>query len=122
MTNYPFDLNGVDFTDIVHQRGYQTDRRPVYAGKMTDLDQVDHYVVERWRGFANIPTNDLKAERAAQLAAELMKSPLRVGYWSFQLKKKVTETMVLEKLPQQLKMQTPRADWISAMVLSFREV
>jgi len=122
MTDYPFDLNGVDFTDIVHKRGYQTDRQPVYTGKFTDLDQVDHYVVERWRGFASIPTNDLKAERAAQLAAELMKSPLQVGYWSFQLKKKVTETMVLEKMPQQLKMQTPRADWISAMVLSFREV
>ena len=30
--------------------------------------------------------------------------------------------MTLEKMPQQLKMQTSRADWISAMVLSFREV
>lgn len=122
MTNYPFEINGEDFSDIVHKRGYQTDRQPVYGGKFTDLDQVDHYVVQRWRGFANIPTNDLKAERAAQLAAQLMKPNPRVGYWSFQLEKKVTETMVLEKMPQQLKMQTPRADWIAAMVLSFREV
>lgn len=122
MTNYPVEFNDVDFSDIVHIRGYQTDRQPVYTGKLTDLDQVDHYVVERWRGFLNLPTNDLKAERAAQLAAELMKSPLKVKYWCFQLGKAVTETMVLEKMPQQLKMQTPRADWISAMVLSFREV
>ena len=122
MTNYTFEINGEDFSDIVHKRGYQTDRQPVYAAKFTDLAQVDSYKVARWRGFATIPTNDLKAERAAQLAAQLMKTPLQVKYWSFQLGRAVTETMVLEKLPQQLKLQTAHADWIAAMVLSFREV
>lgn len=122
MTNYPFEINGEDFSDIVHKRGYLTDRQPVYTAKITDLDQVDDYKIARYRGFLDIPTNDLKAERAAQLAAQLMKPPLRIGYWCLQLGKKVEETMTLEKMPQQLKMQTPRADWIAAMMLNFREV
>lgn len=122
MTNYPVEFNDVDFSDIVHVRGYQTDRQPVYTARFTNLDQVDSCKVERYRGFVNIPTNDLKAERAAQLAAQLMKSPVKVKYWCFQLGKAVTEYMTLEKMPQQLKLQTPRADWIAGMLLSFREV
>jgi len=122
MTKYPFLLNGVDFSHLIHFRSYQTDRQPVFSNTYTDLDGVDHYVVSRWRGFANMSTNDMKVEDAAALSAELMKWPLRVTYYSFQLEKVVTETMTFTKFPLPHKLSTSRADWVGAVALNFAEV
>lgn len=122
MTKYPVKINGEDFTDLFHKRGYETSRTPVYGGTYTDLDQVDHYLVSRWRGGFSGTTNDLTAEDAARLCAALLASPVEVTYHSFQLGKEVTETMHLEEMPQALKMQTPRASWVKGVTLTFTQL
>lgn len=122
MNKYPVKINGEDFTDLFHKRGYVTDRQPIYAGSYTDLDQVDHRIVGRWRGYFSGTTNDLTAEDAARLCAALLASPVELTYHSFQLGREVTETMVLEQMPQALKLQTSRASWIQGVTLSFSQL
>ena len=122
MNKYPVKINGEDFTDLFHKRGYVTDRQPVYAGSYTDLDQVDHRIVGRWRGSFSGTTNDLTAEDAARLCSALLASPVELTYHSFQLGREVTETMVLEQMPQALKLQTSRASWLQGVTLSFSQL
>lgn len=122
MSKYPVKINGEDFTDLFHKRGYVTDRQPVYAGSYTDLEQVDHYVVGRWRGYFSGTTNDLTAEEAARLCAALLASPVELTYHSFQLGAVVTETMILSEMPQALKLQTSRASWIKGVTLTFSQL
>ena len=122
MTKYPLKINGVDMSRLCHKRGYTTFRTPVYAGKYTDLQQTDHYVVARWRGGLRLPLNDLTAADAAELAALLMAAPLTVEYHSFDLGKTVTETLMPESVPNELKMSTSRADWITGVTLTFHQL
>lgn len=122
MSKYPVKINGEDFTDLFHRRGYMTDRQPVYAGTYTDLDHIDHYVVKRWRGFFAGTTNDLTADDAARLCAALLTSPVQLTYHSFQLGKVVTETMALEEMPQALKLKTSRTPWVEGVQLAFRQL
>lgn len=121
MSKYPIKINGEDFTDLFHKRGYVTYRTPVYGGTYTDLDQVDHYVVSRWRGGLSGTTNDLTAVDAARLSAALMALPGEVTYYSFQLKQEITETMAPLQIPAALKLQTSRASWIKGVTLSLEQ-
>ena len=121
MTKYPFKLNGVDFSRLVHKYGYETQRSPVYASRYEDLDGRTHSVVGRWCGGLTIQLNDIPATDAADLGAELLKAPLDVTYYSFQLKREVTERMMIGDYPLALKLATARADWMAAVVLEFKE-
>lgn len=118
---YPVKINGEDFTDLFHKRGYVTYRTPVYAGTYTDLNQVDHYVVGRWRGGFSGTTNDMTAEDAARLSAALMTLPGKVTYFSFQLQREVTEIMAPIQIPAALKLRTSRADWIKGVTLNLEQ-
>lgn len=122
MTKFPLKLNGTDATRFCHKRGYTTFRTPVYAGKYTDIQQTDHYIVARWKGGLRVRINDLPAADAAELAALLMAAPLTVEYHSFDLGKTVTETMMPETIPEELKMSTARADWITGVTLTFNQL
>lgn len=121
MSKYPLKINGEDFTDLFHKRGYVTYRTPVYAGTYTDLDQVDHYVIGRWKGGFSGTTNDLTTADAARLSAALMSLPGEVTYYSFQLCREVKEIMAPVQIPAALKLQTSRDNWIKGVTLTFEQ-
>lgn len=122
MTKFPLTINGEDLSSLCHKRGYTTSRTPVYGGTYTDLDQVDHYFISRWRGNLIVRTNDLKQADATRLANLLLSAPLQVTYYSFDLGREVTETMMPEAVPKELKLSTPRADWIAGVTLTFTQL
>lgn len=121
MTKYTFKLNGVDVSRLVHKYGYHTERRPVYASRYTNLNGQTRSVVGRYRGYIAITTNDMTADDAAWLSALLLQAPLNVTYYSFQLKKEVTERMMVEGIPLALKMVSSQTDWVSGVTLEFEE-
>lgn len=122
MTNYLFTINGVDFSDVVHKYGYQTDLVPVYSKRVTTLDKVDHEVVVRRRGGLTITSNPLKRERAKELAAALSSLPGQIGYHSFQLGRDVTQRMRVTGIPMELVLKTPETDWVSGVTLTFEQL
>lgn len=121
MTKFPFKLNGVDFSRLVHKYGYQTQRSPVYASRYEDLDGRTHSVVGRWIGDLTIQLNDIPAADAASIGAALLDAPLDVTYYSFQQGREVTERMMLEDMPMALKLATATTDWIGSLTLKFKE-
>ena len=121
MTKYPFKLNGKDFSRLVHKFGYQTERRPVFASRYEDLDGRTRSIVGHWSGVLSIQLNDIPAADAAALGAELLTAPLEVTYYSFQLKREVTERMMVENFPLALKLATAATDWLAGVTLKFEE-
>ena len=122
MTQFPFLINGVDFSDVVHRRGYATNREPVYAAAWTDLSGYSHRPVLRTRGTLAIQLNDLKNERSQELCQALLEQPLRVTYWSFNLGRQVTESMEITSVPRQLLLVAAGQPWIAGATLNFTQL
>lgn len=119
MTDLPFKLNGVSFSDCVHKYGYETDRFPVYAAQWTDLSGVDHDVKLRDRGTLILQINGLPEQRTTELRQALLKTPLRVAYYSFQLGEEVEENMRIESAPASLQLKTKGIRYFSEQTLIF---
>lgn len=94
MTNLPFTVNGVDFSDLVTIRQYKTNRIPVLGTKYTDLAKIDHTTIARYKGYLEVNLNPLSPSQAEDFYAELLNAPCTVTYYSFQLQQTVTELMI----------------------------
>lgn len=101
---YPFLLNGVDFSDVIHKYGYTTDRTPVYSAQWVDLSGVTHSVKLREKGQLSVTLNDIEAERSLELCRHLRKPDLQVTYHSFQTGETVSERMRIDSMPRSLLM------------------
>ena len=122
MTDLAFAVNGVDFSALVHKNGYATDLEPVYAGQYTDLNQVDHYILKRYRGIFCPTLNDLEAQQSLELCDELLKPQLNVTYFSFQRGRVVTEAMRLTSIPREQLMRTRSRRWLAGVTLRFEQL
>lgn len=122
MTNLPFTINGVDFSDVVHKYGYATDSIPVYSRTITTLDGVDHCNLIRMRGVLTITTNPVSEARAAAFCSALQSLPAAISYYCFQTGKTVTQTMRASGMPLALTLQNGAARWLSGMEISFEQL
>lgn len=121
MTEYSFKVNGKDFTRLVNRYGYTTDLKPVVV-TYTDLDQVEHEKIVRYRGFLTVPLNPLLEEDSAELCAELLKRPLMIEYYSFQRHVYVEENMRLDSLPMEYLAKAAGRRWMKAINLPFEQL
>ena len=121
MTKFPFKLNGVDFSHLVHKYGYETDARPVYASRYTNLAGRKRSVVRRWEHPFTVTLNDMTAEDAAQLGAMLLQAPLDVTHLVHQRGRETTVRMMVEDYTLAHKLSTSRADWLAGTALVFVE-
>lgn len=122
MTDYCFTINGVDFRSLVNKHHYETDRVPVVAWKITDLDGVDHQVVQRWRGKLKVGLNDLTADESSAICAALMETPLSIRYHSFQLGADTTEEMRITSMPVAHLLKSAGQNWHAGVTLSFEQL
>ena len=121
MTRYPFKLNGVDFSDVVHCFGYESYRLPVFAAQWEDLSGVSHETLLRTRGVLRIPLNDLEQSRSAVLCRALRQRPLTVTYWNFDYDMEVQEVMRVESVPRRLLLEDGAESWIEGETLNFTQ-
>ena len=121
MTEYPFKINGKDFSRLVSRYGYTTYLQPVTVS-YTDLAQVEHEKIVRYRGGLTVPLNPLLEEDSAELCAELLRRPLTVEYHNFQRNATVTEIMRLDSLPMEYLAKAAGRRWMQAVNLDFTQL
>lgn len=121
MTEYPFKINGKDFSRLVNRYGYTTDLKPVVV-TYTDLNQVEHEKIVRYRGFVTVPLNPLLEEDSAELCAELLKRPLSIEYHCFQRHTTVVATMRLDSIPMEYLAKAAGRRWMQAINLDFAQL
>lgn len=97
-TEYPFEINGVDFRRMVERDSYQTGLIPVYTDTITTMDGVDHDELIRWRGKVSVKINPQTAEDAAAFCAELMKPHVTLLYHCQQRNASVYAKMRMDAL------------------------
>lgn len=123
MIDLPYEINGEDFSDIVHKYGYVTDTVPVYSRTVTTLDKVDHQNLIRTRGTLTITTNPVKPDRAAAFCSALRALPARVKYYSFQSGQIVEQTMRLTGgMPLAVALQNGDARWLDGLTLTHEQL
>lgn len=122
MTHFPFSVNGVDFSGLVHKRGYRTNRVPVYSGKITTLDGRDHFNQIRTKGVLTVTLNPADKSRMLELMEELQTMPVRVRYHSFQTGMTETEKMVVQDMSMALLLSTAGKDWLGGVELTFEQM
>lgn len=121
MTDLKFEINGVDFSDIVTKRSYETSLDPVIGSQWVDLDKVRHTKVSRYRGGLMIEVNPSLTGRTAEFCAVLMSAPVLVDYHNFQRGTDVQERMMpdLPTLRDALKLGDKR--WLRASEIIFTQ-
>ena len=122
MTKFPFTVNGVDFSALVHKRGYATNRVAVYSDTVTTLDGVDHASLLRTKGILTVTLNPAEKSKMLELAEALKTLPAVVSYHSFQTGMTETETMTIAELPMALLLSSAGKDWVGGFELTFRQM
>lgn len=122
MTHFPFSVNGVDFSALVHKRGYKTNRVPVYSPKVTTLDGRDHFTQIRTKGVLTVTLNPAEKSKMLALTEELQTMPVRVRYHSFQTGMTETETMVVQDMSLALLLSAAGKDWLGGVELTFEQM
>ena len=122
MTHFPFSVNGVDFSALIHKRGYKTNRVPVYSDSVTTLDGKDHYNLIRTKGVLAVTLNPAEKSKMLALMEELQIQPVRVRYHSFQTGMTETETMVVQDMSMALLLSTAGKDWLGGAELVFEQM
>ena len=122
MTHFPFAVNGVDFSALVHKRGYRTNRVPVYTPQIQTLDGVSHFSLIRTKGVLTVTLNPAEKEKMQQLAEELQILPVKVKYHSFQTGTTEEENMVAQDLSMALLLSSAGKDWIGGFELTFEQM
>ena len=126
MTEYTFQIGGVDLSEYVNKYGYETDEVPVVAWSMTDLRGVDHEVITRWRGVLTVTLNTLPEAVAINIFAQLKSSPLEVTYTVLQTGEVVTKKMRAINMPLRYLLTTYKSDgnanWLSGATLRLEEL
>lgn len=122
MNKFPFYVNGVDFSSLVHKYGYQTDRVPVFSESVRTLDGVDHFSLLRTRGVLIVRLNPAEKSTLQQLAEELQILPVKVKYHSFQTGTTEEENMVANGMPLALLLSANGKDWLGGVELTFEQM
>ena len=122
MTKFPFTVNGVDFSDVVHKYGYRTNRMPVYSRRVTTLDGVDHYSLIRTKGYLELRLNPVSKERALAFCEALQQLPAEIIYHSFQTGMPETETMTVAGMPFGLLAIIGKKDWLDGEIIAFEQL
>ena len=121
MTDLTFTVNGKDFSALVHRDGIKTFLEPVYSSEITTLNKIRRRMLVRYRGVVHIKLNDLEQGESEELCAELMKWPLVIGYYSFQRRRVVTETMSLDPYAVVQLFRNEDERWLSGTTLKFEQ-
>ena len=122
MTKFPFTVNGVDFSDVVHKYGYRTNRMPVYSRRVTTLDGVDHYSLIRTKGYLELRLNPVPKERALAFCEALQQLPAEISYHSFQTGMTETESMTVAGMPFGLLAIIGKKDWLDGETIAFEQL
>lgn len=95
MTEYPFLINGHDFSRLVPKDGYVTRNTPETI-EYTSLYGVDEVVAWRYRGGLTVPLNYMSETDATALFNEIASVKVSVTYKCLQTGETVTQTMKVE--------------------------
>lgn len=121
MTDLTFEVNGTDFSALVHKNGIRTYLEPVYSGEITTLAKVRRRSLKRWRGILHVTLNDLAEKDSAALCAALMAYPLQVRYYCWQRRQVVTEAMSLDPFAREQLLRDAGERWIAGVTLKFEQ-
>ena len=119
---YTFEINGVDFTDIIKKYGYKTAYEPIYTDTITTLDRVDHTAIVRWKHGVTIPLRPLTVVRIAQLTTELKKGIPSITFTSTQTNGIVTAKMKIDDYSAELVLQNASRLLMDGNTLTFVEL
>ena len=121
MTDLTFEVNGRDFSALVHKNGIRTHLEPVYSGEITTLAKVRRQALKRWRGILHVTLNDLAEKDSAALCQALMEWPLTVRYYSWQRRQVVSENMTLDPFAREQLLRDAGERWVSGVTLKFEQ-
>lgn len=96
MVDYVFEIGGEDFSAMVERDSYSTDLSPVFSTTITTMNQVDHFIQVRTRGFVSVRLNPQTSADMARFCSALLKGPVLVRYHCLQRNADVYATMALD--------------------------
>ena len=121
MTDLTFKVNDTDFSGIVEKGSYITDRTMVVGAKYTDLNKVDHTTIVRDRGYLEVTLNPTSQTQIASLYTAIRNAPCKVKYHSFQKGTDVEEMMIPSLEPLQDAKKRSSGHWVRKVRLTFTE-
>ena len=124
MTDLFFTINSHDFKNLVRtgSDNYQTTRKTVYGAKYTDLDGVDHYIVQRYRDTLKINFRALDPLTVSSLMSEIQSQPMSIKFHSFQTGTDLTETMVVSETTLSDAIERSDGHWVGQFSITFTQV
>lgn len=121
MTDLTFEVNGQDFSALVHKNGIRTFLEPVYSGEITTLAKVRRRAFKRWRGILHVTLNDLEEKDSARLCQALLNYPLTVRYYCWQRQQVVSEVMSLDPYAREQLLRDAGERWLAGVTLKFEQ-
>lgn len=121
MRNLTFKVNGTDLSASCNQYGFRSGVTPVYSNEVETMDRVRHSAVVRWRGWCDVPLNDISDTEAAAFAAALRGTGLSVNYYNAALGTQVTQDMTVDGLELAYLLQDVSGRYWSGQTLRFTQ-
>ena len=119
---YTFEINGVDFSDIIMKYGYKTAYEPIYTDTVTTLDGVDHTAIIRWKNGLTIPVRPLQNVRIGQLTTALRQGIPSITFTSLQKGSDITAVMKMDDYTAELVLQNASRLLLGGVSLTFVEL
>lgn len=117
MINEVFKINGVDFSGIVHKKGYTIGRIPVLAKSITDLNGRTREFIMRYKSTLNVPCNPIPDTQIETLSDQLQMRPLTVTFYDKIQNKEVTKQMLCVSF----EFNPVISGWVDVGTLKFEE-
>ena len=122
MKNMVFKINGVDLSALCNQYGFSSGVVPVYSREVETMDYVRRSTIVRWRGWCDVPLNDITDDEARTFAQALRQEALSVEYYNASLNGQVTQDMTIDDgIGLEYLMQDVSGRYWSGKVLRFEE-
>lgn len=122
MKNMVFKINGVDLSALCNQYGFSSGAVPIYSREVETMDYVRRSTIVRWRGWCDVPLNDITDDEARIFAGALRQEALSVEYYNASLNGQVTQDMTIDDgIGLEYLMQDVSGRYWSGKVLRFEE-
>lgn len=121
MRNMVFKINGTDLSASCNQYGFRSGITPVYSNEVETMDRVRRSTVVRWRGWCDVPLNDISDADAKAFAAALRGTGLSISYYNAALGTQVTQEMTVDGLELAYLLQDVSGRFWSGQTLHFTQ-
>lgn len=117
-----FEINGIDFSDLLQAYGYSTAQIPVYSQSVQTMDGIEHVGILRYRGSLKVSLKPLTGLELGSLTNALADGVPVIRYTCLQRNAVVMANMRLDDVSAELVLKNASRMLYGGTELKFTEL